>query len=101
MTKLTLFLKTKTICNRPCEQLLGVRFDSKLNFDAHINNIWKKASLTLNALARITLYMDLNKKRVLLHVLFNSQRNYCQLVWMYRHRTKNKKKINFMKDVLV
>ena len=53
-------------------------FDSKLNADAHINDIFKKEGLKLNASARITPYMDLNKKRLLLNAFFMSQFNYCQ-----------------------
>ena len=50
------------ICNSPFEKLLGIRVDSKLTFDAHINDISKKPGLKVNVLARITSYMDLNKK---------------------------------------
>ena len=63
------------ICNRSCEKLLDVRFDSKLTFDAHINDICKKASPKLNTLAKITLCMDLNRKRLLLNSFFMSQFN--------------------------
>ena len=89
--KVNIFVENQKICNSPCEKLLGVRFDSKLTFDAHINDICKKAGLKLNALARITPYMDLNKKRLLLNAFFMSQFNYCQLVWMCHNRTKNNK----------
>ena len=77
--------------NSPCEKLLGVKSDSKLTFDAHMNDIRKKAGLKLNALARITPYIDLTKKRLLLNGFFMSQFNYCQLVWMCHNRTKNNK----------
>ena len=70
--KVNITVENQKICNSPCEKLLGVRFDSKLNFDAHINDICKKAGLKLNALARITPYMDLNKKRLLLNAFFVS-----------------------------
>ena len=33
--------ENQKICNSPCEKLLGIRFDSKLIFDAQINNICK------------------------------------------------------------
>ena len=81
-------LKNQKMCNSPCEKFLGVRFDSKPTFDAHTNDICKKAGFKLNALARITPYMDLNKKRLLLNAFFMSQFNYCQLVWMCHNRTK-------------
>ena len=86
--KVKINVGNQRICNSPCEKLLGVRFDSKPTFGAHINDICKKAGLKLKALARITLYMDLNKKRLLLNALFMSQFNFCQLVWMCHNRTK-------------
>ena len=56
--KVNITVEHQKICNCPCEKPLGVRFDSKLNFDAHINNICKKPGPKLNALAKITPYMD-------------------------------------------
>ena len=57
-----------------------------------VNCICKKTRLKLNALARITPYMDSNKKRLLLlNAIFMSQYNYCLLVWMCYNCTKNKK----------
>ena len=35
--------------------------------------------------------MVFNKKRFLLNVFFMAQFSYCQLVWMFHNRTKNKK----------
>ena len=52
----------------------------------------RKAGLKLNALARITPYINLNKKRLLLlNACFMSQFNYCQFVWLCHNRTKNRK----------
>ena len=65
--KVNIIAANQKIYNNPCDKLLSVRFDSKLTFDGHINDIYKKAGLKLNALARITPYMDLNKKRLLLN----------------------------------
>ena len=89
--KVNIIAENQKICSSPCEKLLGVRFDSKLTLDAHINDICKKAGLKLKALAKTTPYMDLNKKRLLLNAFFMSQFIYCQLVWMCHKRTKNDK----------
>ena len=67
--KVKIIVEKQKICNNPCEMLLGVRFDSKFTFDAQINDLFKKAGLKLNSLARITPYMDLNKKILLLNVI--------------------------------
>ena len=42
-------------------KLLGVKFDYKLTFNAHIDGICKKVGLKLNTLSRIALYMYFNK----------------------------------------
>ena len=62
--KVNITVENQKMCNSPCKKLLGVRFGLKVTFDGHINGIYKKASLKLNALVRITPYMDLNKKRL-------------------------------------
>ena len=52
---------TTTNCSRS-QKLLGIVFDNKLKFDKHIEDICQKANRKLNALARVTIYMELNKK---------------------------------------
>ena len=99
--KVNVIVENLKIFNSPCKKLLGIRFDSKLTFDGHINDICKKSGLKLNAVARITPYMDLNIKRLLLNAFFVSQFNYCQLVWMYHNRTNYSKINSFTKDVFV
>ena len=89
--KANVIVENQKICNSPCGKLLGVRFDSKLTFDAILNDICKIAGLKLNASARITPYMDLNKKRLLLNAFFMSQYDCCQLVWMCHNPTKYSK----------
>ena len=62
-----------------CEKMLGMNFDDKLKFTNHIDEICKKASRKLNALARITPYMGIRgirKRRTLMNAFFKSQFNY-------------------------
>ena len=40
--KVNIIVENQKICNSPCKRFLGVRFDLKLTFDAHINEICKK-----------------------------------------------------------
>ena len=40
------------------EVLLGITIDHELKFDDHVNHLCKKASLKLNALARIVPFMN-------------------------------------------
>ena len=53
------------------EKLLGVKFDKKLTFDHHISDIWKKAGRKISALARVTLYIRIAKKRILMNAFFH------------------------------
>ena len=65
-----------SIKNSTEEKLLGVKFDSNLSFEGHVTSLCKKASQKLHALARISHYMDLNKRR---------------LIWMFHSRNLNNK----------
>ena len=42
--------------------LLGITVDHEPKFDDHVNRLCKKASLKLNALARIASFMNVSKK---------------------------------------
>ena len=59
----------------------------------NIKTICKKLSNKLGALARVTPYMAIEKKKVLINFFFDPQFNYCPLVWMC-HRLRNNTKIN-------
>ena len=45
----------------------------------------------LNALARIAPHMELTKRRILMNAFFDSQFNYCPLIWMFHSRNLNNK----------
>ena len=80
-----------SIKNSTKEKLLGAKFDSNLSFESHITSLCKKASQKLHALARISHYMDLNKRRNLMKTLITSQFSYCPLIWMFHSRNLNNK----------
>ena len=73
------------------QELLGILIDSNLTFKGHINNICKKASQKLNALARISPYMDIQKRRTIMKSFITSQFGYCPLIWMFHSRGLNNK----------
>ena len=63
-----------SIKNSTEEKLLGVKFDSKLSFENHVTSLCKKANQKLHAaLARISHYVDLNKRRNLMKAIITSQ----------------------------
>ena len=82
---------TTQIENSKYQKLLGFNIDSKLTFEDHINRICKKTSAKLNALSRISYYLDPLKRRLLLNAFFTSQFNYCPLTWMFHSRKLNNK----------
>ena len=86
-----------TIENSTEEKLLGVKFDSNLSFEAHVTSLCKMASQKLHALARISHYMDLNKRRSLMKAFITSQFSYCPLIWMF-HSSKLNNKIKRMHE---
>ena len=55
------------------EKSLGANIDSKLTFDTHVSHLCKKANKKLRALARITPYMTLEKKKLVMNSFFNAQ----------------------------
>ena len=52
------------IKNSEHEKLLGIKVDTKLNFDENLNNIISKASHIFNALSRLMPYMHLCEKKI-------------------------------------
>ena len=70
-----------------CKKLLGIKIDNKLNFISHINEVWKKVEQKLNAVSRVTPFMDLPKRRMLF-ILFVI---HCPLVCMFHSHRKNNK----------
>ena len=59
------------------EKLLGVTLDSELKFEKHITGICNRASQKMHILSRITSYMSLNKRILLIKTFVESQFNYC------------------------
>ena len=88
------------VTNSKCEKLLGIKIDYKLTFDAHIDEICKKAGHKMNALSGVIPYINITNRRSLLNTFFISQFNYCPLTWMCHSRAQNNKKTVFMKDAL-
>ena len=58
--------------NTKREKLLGIQFDNKQSFDYHLSEICKKASRKCYALGRVTPYMNLSKRKILMILTRNS-----------------------------
>ena len=99
-------LEGACIMSSSCEKLLipriidsktidsDLKFDkyiSDLKFDKHISDLCNKVSKKINALCRVTGYMPLQKRRIVMKTFVKSQFNYCLLIWMLHSRTLNNK----------
>ena len=59
------------------EKLLGDTIDANLNFNRHLKNVFEKASKKVQVIARITPYMSISKRKVLLNsVTMNNNINW-------------------------
>ena len=84
-------IENSTIKCSKVKKLLEVYIDYKLKFDIHVETICKKAHRKLSALSRITNYMELPKRRILMNAFFKAQFNYCPIIWMFHSRCLNNK----------
>ena len=87
--KTSIMIENRQTHNSTGEKLLCVFFDNKLTFQLHLDNICKKAAHKLNAISRITPYMDFNKRKLVVNAFFSSKFNYCPLILMCQNRTYN------------
>ena len=79
------------IQNSKSEKLLRVTTDDKLSFTVHVHKICDGASQKLNALARLSSFMSLEKRRIIMKAFVHSQIRYCLLIWMFHNRILNDK----------
>ena len=84
-------LSDETIWEENAVKLLGILIDSNLTFNDHLKIICKKASQKLTAISRFCHILSENKRIILLKTFFESQFNYCPLIWMFCNKTINRK----------
>ena len=72
-------------------KILGVFLDDKLSFSKHISMCCTKAARQLNALARISRYLDMSSRTLLYNNFIRSNFNYCPMVWHFCGKVNNNK----------
>ena len=77
--KLKAHISNYTIMNIDKEKLLAVTIDNHLKMEPHIKNLCIKASQKLYILFRVSLYMSLNQRRMIMQSFIISQFGYCPL----------------------
>ena len=83
------------------EVLLEVRIDSDLTFKEHVTSICSKANQNFHALTRVSIYMSLQNRRILMKPFITSQFNYCPIVWMCHIEVLIVKSTTYMKEIFV
>ena len=71
------------------EILLRVTIDSDLTFKEHVTSICSKANRKLHALTRVSKYMNLQKRCILMKSFITSHFKYCSIAWMCHSRSLN------------
>ena len=77
------------ISNSIYEKLLGIHIDNKLTLEPQVRSLCKKASQKLNAFARISFSLKLDKRKLLLNAFITSQFSYAPAIWMFHNRKLN------------
>ena len=70
------------------EELLVVTIDSNLYFKENILSLCNKVNRKPHALSRVSKYMALDKRRILMKSFIISQFNYCPLIWMMHNSSQ-------------
>ena len=70
---------------------LGVTIDYRLTFNDHVSACYVKTARQLNALARISKYLDIKSKKIIFNSFIRSNFEYCPLVWHFCGKTNNQK----------
>ena len=77
--------------------ILGVTLDPKLKFDKHVNKICTKVSRQINALKRVSRYMNEPNRIATYRAFISSNFNYCPLAWIFCGR-KNLNKLEHLQE---
>ena len=68
-------------------KMLGGTLDDKLNFKTHIRKVCQKASRRINALKRISKFLNEQCRMRVYKSYFFANFNYCPVVWMFCGKT--------------
>ena len=82
-------IDNEVIKNSNNKKQLGINLNNRLGFDSHVTTICNRVSKKLHALARISQFMNIHKRKMTMKVCIASKFGYCPLVWMFHSRTLN------------
>ena len=79
------------IASEPCVKALGVYIDNRLTFNEHIKRSSAKAARQLNALSRISKFLNFRARKLVFQSFIMSNFTYCPLVWHFCGKLNNTK----------
>ena len=79
-------LDDEVIKNFNNKKLLRINLNNRLGFDTYVANICNRVSKKLHALARISQFMNIHKRRMTMKTFIASEFGYCPLIWMFHSR---------------
>ena len=68
------------------KKLWGINLNNSLGSDTYATNICNRVSKKLHALARISQFMNIHKRRMTMKAFIASEFGYCPLVWMFDNK---------------
>ena len=71
--------------NSDCENLLVVKIGVNLNFNDHISDLCNRANRKIYVLVRVTPFMRLSKRKLLMNAFITSQFSYFPLISATAH----------------
>ena len=71
--------------------MLGIEIGRNVNFNNHVFSLCKKAGRKLALLARLSKFVSLKHKPIIMKRFGESQFGYCLLTWMFASRKVNSK----------
>ena len=80
---ISLSIDGNTLTSSSHIDVLGVTLDSKLRFDIHINQICNKVARQINALRRVSKYLNEDNRIATYRAFISSNFNYCPLAWIF------------------
>ena len=82
------------------QTLLGLQIDRNLNFNEYVSSLCKKAGKKLSVLPRLSNFMNIKQRRVLMKSFTESQFGCCPLIWMLHGKGVNNKIIHLHESSL-
>ena len=79
------------ISNSYSKKLLGVTINSKLRFEELVEDLYKRESGNVSALANVSSLMNFEQRKLILNSFVTFHFSYCSMVWRFHCRRLNNK----------